>query len=469
SMDTAEWFLFQVRRQLQESGVDSRSRILCAVSGGMDSVVMLALLRDLSTELGFVVGVAHADHGLRGEASQQDAEFVRHLAVEWNLPVFVETLPVREYARRHHCGIEMAARLLRYEFLQRSARAFGATHVAVAHTADDNAETVLLNLLRGAGLEGLSGIPPQRELFSDCFLIRPLLSLRKRHLHEYACSRGLLWREDVSNRELYFRRNRIRWELLPTIERIMPGALDNINRSSALLRQALSGIHQLLEPLLQQTALPDGNGFLIADSQWDALPEFFCMEFLRLGLRRLGITYSPPAHRLLQALALRAARTGKKILLSRTAILVRERSGFSLVLATAPMSPVFVQPHGCYRAGSWELEFRPVLPHEANFSPDPWTEFMDADRLPQTLCWRTPMPGDHFHPLGMPHETKLGKFLSSQRIPYWRRLSLSVLAEGHRVLWLCGIRLSDAVKITPSTRRIVRVRLRHVSQQEDRE
>ncbi|MDW8224935.1 MAG: tRNA lysidine(34) synthetase TilS [Bacteroidota bacterium] len=267
-MDTAEWFLFQVRRQLQESGVDSRSRILCAVSGGMDSVVMLALLRDLSTELGFVVGVAHADHGLRGEASQQDAEFVRHLAVEWNLPVFVETLPVREYARRHHCGIEMAARLLRYEFLQRSARAFGATHVAVAHTADDNAETVLLNLLRGAGLEGLSGIPPQRELFSDCFLIRPLLSLRKRHLHEYACSRGLLWREDVSNRELYFRRNRIRWELLPTIERIMPGALDNINRSSALLRQALSGIHQLLEPLLQQTALPDGNGFLIADSQW---------------------------------------------------------------------------------------------------------------------------------------------------------------------------------------------------------
>lgn len=411
--------------------------------------------------LGFALGVVHAEHGLRGDRSRQEASFVARIATERGLPVIVEALPVREYARQHRCSIELAARRLRYDFFARAAQQFGATHLAVGHTADDNAETVLLNLLRGAGLEGLTGIPPQRELRPGCQLIRPLLAFRKQQLYAYAHARRLQWCEDPSNRDRRFRRNRIRWELIPCAEAIVPQAVSSICRTSTLLRQALEGIAQIVEPYLHRAALL-GEGFFFAEAEWDALPPFFRTELLRAALRHLGLPYSPPLHQLTRAIALRWASTGKRCLLTRNVVLVRERSGLSLLLLTPRLPAIDVEPRGCYRLGPWELEFEPVPAARVAFSADPSVEFVDADRLPDTLCWRPPRSADRFHPLGMPREMKLGDFLTKQRLPYWRRHSLTVLASGSRVLWLCGVRLSETVKLTEQTRRILRLRLRHV-------
>lgn len=454
-----------VRQQLDNFGVRAESRILCAVSGGVDSVVLLDILHLLSCELLFTLGVIHADHGLRGEQSRQDAEFVKQMAEKRELPVFTESLPVREYARQHRCSIETAARTLRYDFFIRSARQFGATHVALAHTDDDNAETILLHLLRGAGLEGLAGIPPQRELFPGCWLIRPLLLLRKQQLYSYAQLRRLQWRQDWSNLDRRFRRNRIRWELLPLAEAITPNAVQRIARTGSILRQAVEGISQLMEPYLLRAALPT-SGFFFSDADWDSLPPFFRTELIRIAIRRLGAPYSPPSHRLLQALALRTAQTGKRFALGRTLFLIRERNGLSLVPLLPPLPSLPVQPSGHYRLGIWKLEFQPVTEPPPTFPPDPWTEFMDADRLPDTLCWRPPRAGDRFHPLGLPREMKLGDFLTNQRIPHWQRRLLTVLADGNRILWLCGVRLSETVKVTAQSRHIVCARLDLVPQTE---
>ncbi|MEN3027114.1 MAG: tRNA lysidine(34) synthetase TilS [Chlorobiota bacterium] len=450
-----------VSERFTELGVQPGSRLLCAVSGGVDSIVLLDVAEAVAPQLGLTLGIAHADHGLRGDESRHDALFVQTLANERRLPAFIESIPVQQYARRHRCGIEEAARQLRYEFLQRCAIAFRATHVATAHTADDNAETVLLHLLRGTGLEGLAGIPPRRELFPGCWLIRPLLQLRKAVLTAYARARGLSWREDSSNRDRCFRRNRIRWELLPTAEQIVPKSVENINRCSTLIRRAAEGIGQLLEPLLLRSTLPDG-GFFFPDTEWDALPTFFRGELLRHALQRLGHPYSPPAHRIEAALALRTATTGKRYSLAPTTVLIREHSGLSLVQLPPPWPELTVEPQGVVRFDSWELEFQPVGIGDFQKTEDPWVEYMDADRLPPRLQWRAPKPGDRFHPLGMPKAMKLGDFLTNQRLPHWRRLSLTVLADGHRILWVCGVRLSEDVKITPTTRRVTRVRLRRV-------
>ncbi|GBD06328.1 tRNA(Ile)-lysidine synthase [bacterium HR21] len=457
-MSIVEVLRAHVRERLRPWGIGNGSRVLCAVSGGVDSVVLLELLFELSSELGFLLAVAHADHGLRGRASEEDAEFVRQLAGERGLSVMLERLPVREYARTHRCSLQVAARTLRYEFLQRSARSFGATHVALAHTLDDNAETVLLNLLRGSGLEGLAGIPPCRELFPGCWLIRPLLSVRKEQLYAYARTRGIPWRDDASNRDRRFRRNRLRWDVLPRLEELVPAAITNIARCSSLLRQALEGIEQLLRPLLQQAALP-GGGFFFADSSWDALPPFFRLELLRLGLRQLGVPYGPPAEHALRALDLRNAPTGKRLVLTQGVLLVREHAGLSLLPPAPPLPSLTLEPRGRHRVGPWMLEFEPVECAAVRFGDDPTTEVLDAERLPPLLQWRPPQPGDRFHPLGMPKEIKLGDFLTNQRLPFWRRRLLTVLADGQRVLWVCGVRLSDTVKLTPQTRRCLRLRL----------
>ncbi len=460
-MAIVEELLDHVRQWLQQAGVCASSRLLCAVSGGVDSVVLLDLLRQLSSSLGFALGIAHADHSLRGEQSRREASFVEQLAVEHGLPILLEVLPVRQYARQHRCSIELAARRLRYDFFARAAQQFSATHLALAHTADDNAETILLNLLRGAGLEGLAGIPPQRELLPGCQLIRPLLAFRKQQLYAYAHARRLQWCEDTSNRDRRFRRNRIRWELLPCAEAIVPQAVLSICRAGTLLRQALEGIAQVVEPYLQRAALPDG-GFFFREADWDALPPFFRAELLRAALRRLGSPYGPPFDRLTRALALRTASTGKRCMLTRDATLVRERTGLSLLPLTPALPELLVHPRGRYRLGMWELEFSAVTASEVDFSADASIAFVDADCLPDTLCWRPPRAGDRFHPLGMPREMKLGDFLTNQRLPYWRRRSLTVLAVGSRILWVCGLRLSETVKLTERTRRILRLHLRHV-------
>ncbi len=208
------------------------SRVLCAVSGGSDSVCLLHLLWTQREALGLEVFAAHYEHGLRGEESLRDAAFAEAFCRERGIPCVVEHGDVSAYAAAHHLGIEEAARELRYAFLERTADALGCDRIATAHNADDNAETLLLNLVRGSGLRGLCGIPPQRGR-----IVRPLLEMTRAEIEEYLRENGLSHAEDASNGDPRFRRNRIRHEVMPVMREMNPAFAVTAAATARLLRQ----------------------------------------------------------------------------------------------------------------------------------------------------------------------------------------------------------------------------------------
>ena len=206
------------------------SAVLCAVSGGADSVCLLHWLYGLRTRLGLKLTAAHYNHNLRGEESRRDADFVRSF-VETCCPdvtLIVGSGDVSGQAARNKTGIEETAREMRYAFLQETARQVGATVIATAHNADDNAETVLLHLIRGSGLRGLTGIPPRRDN-----VVRPLLTTHRAHIEEYLRMYGLPHVEDSSNTDQRFARNRVRRQLLPLLKDMQSRLIDHMSRTAA--------------------------------------------------------------------------------------------------------------------------------------------------------------------------------------------------------------------------------------------
>ena len=223
------------------------ARVLCAVSGGADSMCLLQLLHGLEEERGIRVFAAHFEHGLRGEESLRDMAFVEGWCREQKIPCLAERGDTRALAEKEHLGLEEAARKLRYAFLERAAGYFGCDRIATAHTADDNAETVLLNLVRGSGTKGLGGIPPRRGN-----IVRPLLETDRAEIEAYLKAQGVPHVEDSSNESLDFSRNRLRREILPLLREMNPALNDALGRTAALLRRDDSFLRGLAEEWLDR-------------------------------------------------------------------------------------------------------------------------------------------------------------------------------------------------------------------------
>ena len=206
--------------------------ILAAVSGGADSVCLLASLSELSGAMGFSVAAVHYNHKLRGVESDRDEDFVRRLCRERGVPFYVSSGDVRRFASERRLGIEEAARRLRYGCFREIAEKIHADRIATAHTADDNAETVLLNITRGAGLKGLGGIPPKRGM-----IIRPMLTVTRHEVLEFLSSRSQPFAEDSTNSLDIYRRNLLRHRVVPVLTEINPRFLESVAVSSSLLRE----------------------------------------------------------------------------------------------------------------------------------------------------------------------------------------------------------------------------------------
>ncbi len=222
------------------------ARVLCAVSGGADSMCLLQLLKSLEAERGITVFAAHFEHGLRGEESLRDMAFVGDWCRAHEIPFVSERGDTRALAEREHLGLEEAARELRYAFLERAAEQLGCERIATAHTADDNAETVLLNLVRGSGTKGLGGIPPRRGK-----IVRPLLETSRAEIEAYLKAQGVPHVEDSSNESLDFSRNRVRKEILPLLRELNPALNGALGRTAALLRRDDSFLCGLAEEWME--------------------------------------------------------------------------------------------------------------------------------------------------------------------------------------------------------------------------
>jgi len=413
--------------------------VVAAVSGGPDSVALLHALHALAPELGIALHAAHFHHGLRGAESEEDARFVEDLAGRLGVPVHVGRGDVRGFARRHKVSLQVAGRTLRYRFLRQCLADVGGQRVALGHILEDQAETVLMRMLRGTGLHGLGGIPPVRGP-----LIRPLLEVSRAEVLAYLESHGVPFRMDSSNAQPVCLRNRIRLELVPLLRTYNPRAVEALARTARLLREEATAMDTLLGERLSALLHEEGEGHVALDLEaLSSLPPGLRRRVLREGVRRVLGGLDGISARHVEALQELADRKGTGSRLSLPRGLEAQRDYGKLRLARS-------FPHALARGFSRPLavpgttavpEAGILVKAEYTDRAEAWTETaacFDAGRLPGPLGVRSRRPGDRFYPLGMQGSKRLQDFFVDRKVPRALRDRVPLLTAGEQILWVMG-------------------------------
>ena len=447
------------------SMIPAEDRVLVAVSGGLDSIVLLDVLVRLSTELSFSIVVGHIDHGLRETASAQDALFVQDVARAYNVDALTDCLSSADLARGHKKGQEGAAREARLDALQTLALQVGASRIALGHTLDDQAETILHRLARGTGPTGLGGMHPVRLPF-----IRPLFATSRSALHAYALENGLTWREDASNDDLAFTRNRIRHRILPELQAINPHVCEALCRMAELTTELDEAAAFLVkEKLAQLQAESDDAAFTLRRYEVASLPRSLGQLILREAIRRSRGHLEGIAFTHIDAIWRLAAGPGTHGELSLPGLHVRMQHDALAFRVDPPAKPTHWDVpvdlgETTLPDGSTSLQLQVVAAGDCSLNlDDPWVECADADRIQFPLCLRTRLPGDRFSPLGVGHEMKLKDFLINEHTLPFHRDELPLLCDSHGIVWVVGMRLSDTVKLSERTQRVLMMRMKGVT------
>jgi tRNA(Ile)-lysidine synthase len=424
--------------------------VLVGVSGDADSVALLVTLLELAPAWCLRVHVLHVDHGLRPD-SARDAAFVRDLGARLGVPVEVATVQVGRGSP------EAAARATRYAALEAAADRLGAARIAVGHTADDQAETVLMRLIEGTGMRGLAGIPPVRGR-----IIRPLIDARHRDAVATLEAAGVPWVEDPSNADPKFFRNRVRHELLPLLTAAYdPRIVARLADLARAARTSVEALDRIAGRELERLAVYEGRALTLSRSALAALPGAVGAEVLRRAAMRLG---SRPAlrawgHRGLRRVLAeppprRAFRLGGVVV---------EVSGDHVRLGTEaaePLAPrVLDTPGRLVLPEIGRAIEATILPAEDYLvSRDPARVAFDADVLPSRLLVRARRRGDRFRAFrGV--ERRLKSLLIDAKVPRWERGRVPVVEAGGEIVWLAGLRRGAAAPVTAATRRVLELRL----------
>ena len=430
--------------------------VLVAVSGGADSVALLDVLCSLASPLGLRLECVHVHHGLRPEADA-DADFVRDLCLTLGVPFHFERVDVRRQPPWE--GLEAEARRVRHAALQERARLVGAARIATGHTADDQAETVLMRLLAGAGPRGLAGIAPAHGP-----IVRPLLEARRVEIVDHLKSRGLDWREDVTNRDPIFLRNRLRHDVLPHLSRALGSDVAAaLCRSASLCRRLVTDLEGHAEAELGRVATQGPTGFVLPVSELQAKPDELAAEVLFSAAAALGDVRPRRAaiHRAVRRL-LRAETPRRAVKLGPLCV---ERSGKWLRVGPVRLPtldrgalpvPGSVELAGVglrLTARRFDRALDYALPRE------PRRVAFDADLLPGALTWRGRRSGDRFTPFGHQRERRLKTFLIDAGVPRWERARVPILESGGEIVWVAGVRRASCAPISKHTKRILEVTL----------
>jgi tRNA(Ile)-lysidine synthase len=467
-----------IRRQGLFAGA---GRILLAVSGGADSTALLHILVALRAQ-GSIrpeLVCAHINHRLRGPASDADEHFVIEQANQLGLPVVVRVVNVRAHVRAHRLSLETAARQLRLAGLGEIARERGCPWVCTGHQKNDNAETVLHRLWRGTGFRGLAGIRPARQ-FGDVWFASPLLRATRREIVQYLEARALRWREDLTNVDMVYTRNYIRHRLLPFLQQEAQGDLvKELSELAASAGKLCDRVEREAGDAWSRLVASAAGEIVIQAAGLVALPELVAVELIRRAIADLAPDGSEPAAPHYRAV-LELARTdggGKGVVLPGGLIVRREAERIVLSrsqpasvgrVGLAPptsAATVLVVPGKTSFAGR-EIEARICARDEIDMArlrsdKGPSVEYLDWDQVKPPVVVRTRRPGDRFQPLGMTDEKKVGKFLTTAKVSRDLRERLLVLADRDGIIWVYPVRISERVKITAGTRRVLQLTIRN--------
>lgn len=430
---------------LSACAIAASDSVLVALSGGADSTALLLSLLDLSRE-GRVGGIfaAHLNHGIRGELALRDQRFCEALCREYGVPLKTEFYNVPAYAKATGQTLEQAAREQRYAFLERARAEFGADVIATAHHADDQAETVLLHLLRGSGTGGLGGMKPRNGR-----IVRPLLATNHAAILTYLEERNAPHCEDETNAENGAARNRIRNELLPALRAYNPAVMQALCRTAALCAEDDALLEQIAREAEQQTVQNGG----LNRAKLSELPLALKSRIVRKRLLELDGNVSEPDVR--RVLALLEAQTGTKIELpggyhawtTAERLLLGHYPGECVYCVPFVQEGKTITPRGVFESERVERWQKPANGNEA---------YLARSALPEGLVVRSRRNADRFRPLGAPGERKLSDVLTDRKIPREAR-DLPLLCAGNNVYYAAGLTISEEAKVLPDTRDILHI------------
>ncbi len=461
--------------------------VVAGVSGGPDSVAMMHILWQLQDELGFRLQVAHFHHGIRGEDADADLAFVQSLCASWGLPFHGG----RASHRARGASLEAVLRAARHRFLREVAKKAAASAVALAHTSDDQAETVLMRLARGTGLQGLGGMAPVAELVGDrpwpgaragadgtggpdassVWVIRPLLFVSRREILVYLDEQGLQWREDLSNRDERFLRNRIRHRVLPFLEkelnpriRVLLGNLAEQARvENAWLENETGETWQKLCDLHIVQVSNGRKAIIFPVAAMLTVPQAIRRRLWRHAGRELGVAFGFAAVSRLEELL--QGQQAKRLSLTGAILAERDKAEIRLWrqgTGVAALPEVSLVVPGVTAAPEWgkvfHVEERPWAggdPRQLARAYAGPVLVLDADRVPGPVSIRSRKPGDRFRPLGAPGAKKLKDFFIAAGVPASERSLIPVVVSSGAILGVVGFRPDDAYKVTEGTRRIM--------------
>jgi len=435
--------------------------VVVGVSGGADSMALLHVLLRMSQEIKLHLFAVHIEHGIRGKPSEEDALFVEEYCRKNQVPCEVRYMDVKKIAREQKMTLEQAGRAARYQVFDEVAERLHAQKIAVAHHMDDQAETILLHLLRGSGLKGLVGMEPIRE----GRIIRPFIGVSRQQILDYCHAFGIPYRTDHTNFDTQYTRNRVRLELIPYLEKhFNPEIRFTLSRTSDILRVEEDFLEQQTASVYADVVRKGENGLRIILNRFALLHKAMQRRIIRMLVEELaGGTQDVELRHIEEVIELcLQGGTGQGLDMPGG---VRVTKGYDHAYFSRMSDE---KEDFCYpipkngQVSIPSMHARLVCSVQEGLPPDltshgPYVQYFDADRWPEDAVIRFRRNGDRIHPLGSPGSKKLKDYFIDRKIDRWERDKIPIIASGSQVLWVVGYDIGDTVKITESTHSILKM------------
>ena len=448
------------------------SKVLMAVSGGADSIALLHVMQTLKKQ-GIIradLCCAHINHRLRGEQADRDEKFVIEQVTKFGLKATTRWIDVRKFAGKNKMSIETAARKMRVENLLDIAGQYGCSHIVTGHQKDDNAETVLHRLLRGTGFRGLAGIWPLRTFDGNIRLVRPLLCVTRDEIVKYLRQNKLQWCEDETNIDCRYTRNYIRHKLLPALQKDCNSLIvEQLYELSGTARKFYEIICSHTDKIWTKISDCTNEKVTLDLKIFSEQSPPIKIELIRRCLASIGCgeRYVTQLHYQKVLQLANENITGRKITLPDGFLVSRDYSHLFFSAHGIGIASLIPETESVNLKIPGETQFGQCLIKATKYLAPGFTrgtglkliECFDLDKIKSPVSVRLRQPGDRFVPLGQKEETKIGRFLTAQKVTHDIRRKVLIVTDSEKIIWLWPVRISEQVKITKDTNKILRLEI----------